>query len=196
MLNTPSFQGNSMSITSFCAGVCRANPLSRLGRDQRGAALVEFAFVAAPFIALILAVLQTSLTFFAQQNLETTAEKSVRQLLTGGAQNGNLTQAQFKSSACTKLPAFMKCANLIVDVQVASNFSSANTGTPTLTYDSNGNINNNWQYSPGVPGQITVARIMYIWDVSKGPLGFDLSTMSNGKRLLISTSVFRVEPYT
>jgi Flp pilus assembly protein TadG len=185
-----------MSIPSLRARFRLANPLKRLRSEQRGAALIEFAFVVGPFMALLVAVLQTSLTYFAQQNLETTAEKSVRQLLTGSAQNSNMTQAQFKALACTNLPAFMKCANLIVDVQVASNFSSANIGVPTLTYDSNGNISNTWGYSPGVPGQITVARIMYIWDVSKGPLGFDLSTMSSGKRLLIATSVFKTEPYT
>jgi hypothetical protein len=31
--------------------------------------------------------------------------------------------------------------------------------------------------------------------VSKGPLGFDLSTLSNGDRLLIATAVFKTEPY-
>lgn len=185
-----------MSIKIFLAGVRLAPSPKRLARDRRGAALIEFAFVVGPFMALMVAVLQTSLTFFAQQNLETTAEKSVRKLLTGAAQNSNMTQSQFKALVCSKLPAFMKCANVIVDVQVASNFSSANTGVPTLTYDAGGNVSNTWVYQPGVPGDITVARIMYVWDVSKGPLGFDLSTLSSGKRLLISTSVFKTEPYT
>lgn len=183
-----------MSIKTFLEA-CLARPLRRLGRDRRGTALIEFAFVAGPLIALIMAALQTSLVFFAQQNLETTAEKSVRQLLTGTAQSSGMTKTQFKSLACSKLPAFMDCANLIVDVQVADAFSGANTGVPTLTYDGSGNITNTWKYQPGVPGQITIARIMYVWSVSKGPLGFDLTTMSTGKRLLISTSVFKTEPY-
>lgn len=183
-----------MSINTFLRPL--PSPFAvRLGRDRRGAALIEFAIVAAPLITLIVATLQTSLVFFAQQNLETTAEKATRQLLTGAAQQSNLTKAQFKSLVCSKLPAFMDCAKVMVDVQVASNFSSANIGAPTLTYNGSGNISNNWAYDPGVPGEITVARIMYVWDVSKMPLGFDLSTMSNGKRLLVSTSVFKTEPY-
>ena len=36
--------------------------------------------VAAPFAALLLAIAQTSLVFFGQQNLETTAQKVARQL--------------------------------------------------------------------------------------------------------------------
>ena len=184
-----------MPLISLLSRFRRRRASANLAADQRGAALVEFAFVVGPMMALLIAVLQTSLTFFAQQNLETAAEKSVRQLLTGNAQASNMTQAQFKALVCSKLPAYMKCANVIVDVQAVSAFSSANTGVPTLTYDASGNVNNAWVYQPGAPGQITVARIMYIWDVRKGPLGFDLSTLSTGKRLLMSTSVFKTEAY-
>lgn len=168
----------------------------RLIRDIRGATLIEFAFVAAPFIALLVATVQVSLTFFTQQCLETTTEKSVRQLLTGQAQSSGMTQAQFKNSVCTNLPAFMKCANVLVDVRVASSFSSANPSAPTLTYDSNGNLTTPMSYQPGSPGQITVARVMYIWDTQRGPLGFDLATLSAGKRLLMSTAVFKTEAYS
>jgi len=151
--------------------------------------------VITPFAALMVAILQTSLTFFAQQNLESVSEKSVRQLMTGEAQRANMTQAQFKALVCTKLPTFMKCANVMVDVQQATSFANVSTSPPTLTYDGSGNVNNTWRYTPGIGGTINVAKVMYVWDVQKGPLGFDLSTMSSGKRLLISTSVFRVEPY-
>lgn len=181
------FATSSLQAVSRC--------LRALRSDRRGTTVIEFAFVAGPFMALMIAILQVSLTFFAQQNLETTAEKSVRQLLTGQAQSAGKTQSQFKSMVCDNLSSFMKCSNVIVDVQVAANFSSANISSPTLTYDTNGNITNAWVYKPGVPGEITVARIMYVWDVSKGPLGFDISTLSRGKRLLISTSVFKTEPY-
>lgn len=184
-----------MSIRSYLVRTRVGTTLARLGRDSGGATIVEFAFVVGPLMALLVASAQVSLTFFAQQTLETTAEKATRQLLTGAAQNSNMSKTQFKELVCSKLPAFMKCANVIVDVQAASNFASATTGVPTLTYDSNGNISNNWAYQPGAAGQITVARIMYVWNVRQGPLGFDLSTMSSGKRLLMSTSVFKTEPY-
>ncbi|MFZ5794232.1 MAG: TadE/TadG family type IV pilus assembly protein [Pseudomonadota bacterium] len=176
----------------FVAGPSRVRALAR---DDRGSAAVEFALVVTPLIALMIAIVQTSLTFFAQQNLETTAEKSVRALLTGTAQTSGMTQAQFKTLACSKLPAFMKCANLLIDVQAATAFSAVATAPPTITYDSNGNVNNAFQYAPGGTGSINVVKMMYLWDTQKGPLGFDLSTLSGGKRLLIATSVFKTEPY-
>jgi Flp pilus assembly protein TadG len=165
-----------------------------LRSDKRGATLVEFGFVITPFAALMVAILQTSLTFFAQQNLETAAEKSVRQLMTGAAQRANMSQAQFKALVCTKIPTFMQCSKVIVDVQQAASFAAISTAPPTITYDASGNPTQG-AYTPGIGGTINIVKIMYIWDEQKGPLGFDLSTMSSGKRLLISTSVFRVEPY-
>jgi Flp pilus assembly protein TadG len=147
-----------------------------------------------PFFALLIAIIQTSLVFFAQQALDTTSEKAVRSLVTGSVQKANMTAAQYKTQVCTKLPVFMKCANLMVDVRAANGFSSVDTSTPTITYDSSGNPNN-LQFSPGDTSRITIVRLMYVWDVAPGPLGFDLSTLSRGKRLMVSTSVFKAEPY-
>lgn len=164
--------------------------------DQSGSPAIEFALISVPLGALIVAILQIALTFFAQQNLETTAEKSVRQLITGQAQKASMTAASFKTLVCSKLPFFMKCANVIVDVQAVSDFSNATTGAPTLNFDSSGNITNNWQFAPGGPGSVNVARVMYIWNVNPGPLGFDLSTMTGSRRLLVATAVFKTEPYS
>ncbi|WP_404339305.1 TadE/TadG family type IV pilus assembly protein [Sphingomonas sp. MMS12-HWE2-04] len=173
-----------------------ASPVARLLADTRGAALVEFGFVAVPFAALMVAILQTSLVFFAQQTLETTAEKSVRQLLTGQAQKSSMSKDGFKTLVCSKLPSFMKCSNVLVDVQTAASFAAISTSAPAITFDSNGNVTNSFVYTPGGAGSINIVRIMYVWDVQGGPLGFDLSTMSNKKRLLYATSVFKTEPYT
>lgn len=179
---------------------CKMLPLApwrgHLSADIRGVAAVEFAIVAAPLAALIVAILQTSLVFFAQQTLETTAETSVRQLVTGEAQKGNVTKAQFKSRVCSTLPVFMECSKVIIDVRSATSFSGISTKSLTITVDKDGNITTPFSYAPGNAGSINIVRVMYIWDVMGGPLGFDLATMSNNKRILYATSVFKTEPYT
>jgi Flp pilus assembly protein TadG len=166
-----------------------------LARNKRGATIIEFAIVAAPFVALILATIQTSLVFFAQQTLETTAEKTARQLVTDQAQNAGMTQAQFKAAACANLPSFMSCSNLMIDVQTADSFADADTSTPVLTYDKNNNITNSWKFDAGSPGSIIVMRTMYLFPVIPVPLGFNLASAGNGKDLLIATSVFKSEAY-
>lgn len=157
--------------------------------------MVEFALVAAPFAALLIAIAQTSIVFFAQQNLETTGQKAARELTTGAVQKAGLSKAQFNTLVCSKLPSFMPCSNVLVDLRVVSAFASAETGMPTLTYDGSGKVTNSWSYQPGNPGDILVLRVMYIWGVSGAPLGFDVSNMGVGKRLMVATSVFKTEPY-
>lgn len=165
-------------------------------RDERGAALLEFALVGSTFLALLFGSLQIALVFFAQQCLETTAEATTRQIMTGQTQKASTTAAQFKTAACNNLPVFFKCANLYVDVTTAQSFSAASTTMPTLTYDANGNPTNTWNFSLGGAGSIVVMRLMYIWPVLPGPLNFNLANQGSNKRMLMATSVFKSEPYT
>jgi len=174
--------------------LCRAIGRSRLSRDERGAALIEFGFVVIPLAGLLVATLQICLVFFAQQNLETAAEKATRQIMTGQAQQAGMTASGFRSLVCSKLPSFMTCSNVMVDVQTVSSFSSVQN-LPTITYDANGNVTNSWSFNPGGAGSINVVRVMYIWNVVASPLGFDLSTMSGSRRLLVATAVIKTEPY-
>lgn len=169
--------------------------LRALGGNERGAAIIEFAFIVAPLIALMIAILETSLTFFAQQTLETTAEASARQVVTGQAQKAALTQAQFLTMVCGKLPSFMSCSKVMVDVRTASTFASADTSLPAITFDSKGNPTNSWQYQMGNAGDIVTLRIMYLWPVVPGPLGFTLANAGSNTRVLLATQVFKTEPY-
>jgi Flp pilus assembly protein TadG len=162
---------------------------------EDGAAALEFAIVAAPFIALLVAGLQTALAFFAGQVLESAVADSSRAILTGSAQNGNLDQNAFAQLVCSKVQALFSCPNIMVDVQTASSFSAASTAMPSLTYNAQGNVSNSWSYNPGNPGDIVVVRVMYLWPTFLGPLGFSLSNQTNGSLLLMATAVFKNEPY-
>src|ERR1700694_3161527 len=66
----------------------------RLLRREDGAAAVEFALVAAPFLAVLFAIMETALVFFAGQYLETLAADSTRLILTGQAQTQGWSQSQ------------------------------------------------------------------------------------------------------
>lgn len=181
----------------------RLNPVRKrlavatgFARREDGAAAVEFAIVAAPFIALLLATVQTALAFFAGQVLESAVADASRQIMTGSAQNANLDQAGFAKVVCSKVQALFNCSSIMVDVRTASSFSAANTGMPSLTFDANGNVSNSWSYQPGSPGDIVVMRVMYQWPVFLGPLGLSLSNEGNGNMLLMATATFKNEPYT
>src|SRR6201994_4843844 len=100
------------------------NLLRRFRRQRRGSAAVEFALVAPVFFALLFAIIEVALMFFASQVLETVTQASARYLLTGQAQSAGLTQAQFKTYVCSQIPALFNCANLKINVQSAASFSA------------------------------------------------------------------------
>jgi Flp pilus assembly protein TadG len=175
-----------------------ARRAARSGRRRRhsGAAAVEFAVIATPLFALIIGILQIGVIFMAQQQLETAVEKSARTVLTGQAQQGGVTQSQFASALCANLTLLFKCSDVMVDLRSASAFSAADTSAPTLTYDVSGNVTNSWSFEMGTVGTIMVLRVMYRFPVVGGPMSFGLANLGNGKRLLMSTAVFQVEPYS
>lgn len=174
-----------MTATHAVPTTKRRRWLTFLG-DRKGATAVEFALVAAPFLFLLIAIIQTFLVFFSQQLLETAVNQSSRLILTGQAQAQNMTQSQFASAVCNALPGMFNCNNLMIDVEVATSWGTANAGTPSLTYDSNGNITNTWQYTPGNPGDIVVVRVMYMWPIFVG---------SGGTRLIMASAAFQNEAY-
>ncbi|MDE5443590.1 pilus assembly protein [Bradyrhizobium sp. CSA207] len=172
----------------------RRNRCAAFVGDSKGATAVEFALVAAPFLALLIALIQTFIVFFAQELLESVVRQSSRLILTGQVKDQAMTQAAFKQKVCDQVVIFFTCSGLMVDVQVANAWSSANTAMPSLTFDGTGTVTNNWQFNPGDAGDIVVLRVMYVWPVVLGPLGFNLSNMSNGNRLIMSSAAFQNEP--
>jgi Flp pilus assembly protein TadG len=189
-----------MAEAKITAGKRRRNRFGAFIKDRQGATAVEFALIAVPFLAIIAALIQTFLLFFAQSQLENAVRQSSRQILTGQVQtqDASLTQAQataaFHATVCSSAAVLFNCNGLMVDVQVASQWSSANAGLPTLTYDGNGNVNNAWQFNPGNAGDIVVIRVMYLWPVFFGPIAFNMANQANGSRLIMASAAFQNEP--
>ena len=173
--------------------IFRIKTVRRFARGEDGGAAVEFGIVAAPFLALMFAIMETALFFFASQVLETAVADSARLIMTGQAQSASMTQAQFKTSVCSRIAGLFDCVNnMQIDVKTYTNFSSVDNSKPL---DANGNLMTNFGYAPGGPGQIVVVRLMYQWPVFASVLGFNLSDMSGSNRLIMATAAFRNEPY-
>ena len=169
-------------------------------RQEDGAAAVEFALVAAPFFALMFAIMETALVFFAGQYLETVATDSTRLILTGQAQTSAWSQSQFQTQVCAKLVALFNCSGLVIDVQTYANFANTNTSLPLSngqwSFPTNAQGQPVTTFQPGNPGDIVVARLMYEWPVWVWFPGLSaLSNMTNKGRLLMATAAFRNEPY-
>jgi Flp pilus assembly protein TadG len=165
--------------------------LRRFARDGRAATAVEFAMVAPAFIALLYAILQTALVFFAQQALQTATLQAARQIMTGQAQAANMTQSQFQAAVCANASGLFKCSGIYAAVQTFTSFPNVQMYNPI----SNGTFNgSSMPYSPGASGDVEVVQVFYQWPVWPGPLNFNLSNASGNTDVLVATAAFRNEP--
>lgn len=181
----------------FRARIARAlgaQAVRRLARREDGAAAVEFGMVAAPFVALLFAILETALVFFGGQVLETATQDASRLIMTGQAQRQGFDRNRFKTEICARILGIFDCQNGVqVDVRRYQAFVNANLDRPV---DANGNLDTSgFTYQPGQAGDIVVVRVVYEWPVIVRNFGLDLADMPNGKRLMMSTASFRNEPF-
>jgi Flp pilus assembly protein TadG len=171
----------------------KANILRRFRRNRRGSAAVEFALVAPIFFAVLFAIIELALVFFASQMLETVTQDTSRLIMTGQAQNASYTQASFKDAVCAKLTVMFDCVNGVsIDVQSYKAFSAVNIADPI---DAGKNFVPPNNYLPGGPGDIVVVRLFYKWPLFVTGLGFNPANIAGNKRLLTATAAFQNEPY-
>ncbi|MGE5536475.1 MAG: TadE/TadG family type IV pilus assembly protein [Acidobacteriota bacterium] len=177
----------------FTAGmrhVTGSRAARRFARDQKAIAAVEFSFIAAPFFALLFAILETGIVFFAQQTFETGMADAARLIMTGQAP----TLEKFKQTICnqTFLP---NCeASISVSVKTYATFADT-TDADTAPPMKDGKVDNDkLPFELGDASSIVVAQAYYQWPIAV-PLLDDLANLNGNQRLLVATSVFRNEPY-
>jgi Flp pilus assembly protein TadG len=177
------------------AGVFRLIRGRRSRLDKRGSAAVEFALIGPVFLALIFAILETALVFFANQYLETAVNDASRLIRTGQAHKNGFSANQFKTEICGRLVAFFSdCqTKLKLDVRTSATFTGADTNKPV---DASGNYNGPEAYNHGTATQIVVVRAYYEWPLIATGFGLDLADIAGtNKRLLAAVTAFRNEPF-
>lgn len=168
--------------------------ISRFVRTERGATAVEFALIAPPFIATLIAILEVCIFLYGQMALQNAANQAARYFLTGQAENGNWTATTVVNKVC---PVLFNCTKLFIVVQDYASFAAASTSAPSM-YNSGGSMRTQSQYTyaAGAAGEIMVVQLVYAWPVVPGPLGFDVGSVQNGAVEMMGVSAFRVEPYS
>ena len=173
--------------------------LRRLMRRDDGVAAVEFGMVVIPFLALMFAIIEVGLVFFASQVLETAVADSSRLIYTGQAEANGYNGAAFKTQVCNRLLRLFTCSKVQIDVRTSASFAGADLSPPVVPDPLNPGKKktdtSSFAYQATTPGQIVIVRVVYEWPTFVRGLGLNLSTLSNNNRLLMSTAAFRNEPY-
>jgi Flp pilus assembly protein TadG len=176
----------------------------RFVRRQDGAAAVEFALVAVPFLALTFAILETAMVFFGGQMLQSAASESGRKVMTGQAMTTNFdsgapdpagfSKTNFHDEVCRHLIGMFDCTKVVVDVQTYGTFAAVNS-LPPLAPD--GTLDDaRANYNRGDVGSIVAVSVYYPWPIYVSQLDLlSSNSLAGSNRLLVATSVFRVEPF-
>lgn len=173
--------------------------LRRFLSSRRGATAVEFALVAAPFLALLVGIVDLALAYTASIALDNATQAAARTIRTGQTTSPSGSAAQeaarqaFRDTICAKM-GFMSsnCASkLTVDVRTVTDFSSITLNSPIQACVFNPGA---LQFQTGGASEIVLVRAYYQWDLY-APLMNTALVKLPGKTLLTSVTTFRNEPY-
>lgn len=176
---------------------------ARLCRDTRGAVAVEFALLAIPFLALLFALVETALVFWAGQVLQTAVTDTARDIYTGSFQLANvasspaITKDNLKTAICGRVAAMFNCTSqLTIDVQSYTNFPATLPSPIVVDGSGNRSIDANFgQYSNPGPNQVVLVRAIVLYPVYVSLLGANASNLTATTRVIMGSAAFRTEPY-
>jgi Flp pilus assembly protein TadG len=165
--------------------------IKRFKSDEEGVTAIEFGMLALPFFALLMALVETSLMFFAGQVLESSVDDVARKIRTGQLDQ-SLTAEQLREEICDASALLFDCNGINIDMQVVATY--ADLGDTPEPED--GAIDpSDFTFTPAGPQQIVMVTIMTEWPVYTNYLQSYFSELSNGNAVLNAVAVFRTEPY-
>ncbi|HYD86598.1 MAG TPA: TadE/TadG family type IV pilus assembly protein [Vitreimonas sp.] len=171
--------------------------LRRFKRARKGSAAVEFALVVFPFFLFLFGLAEVAMIGFAQTSLNYAVAETARQIRTGEAQMSGASAGDIRQELCDELNKFMimTCeGNLYLDVDRFDSFTSASNDEADPIQ--NGEFSESgFGYTPGAPSDIVVVRAYYRWEVMTPMFAPVFSNVSHGQRIMVSTMMFRNEPY-
>ncbi|MBV9859497.1 MAG: pilus assembly protein [Alphaproteobacteria bacterium] len=184
-----------------------------LARDRKGMVALEMAFVGAPFLLLLVTILDLGLMLATQSVLEGSARDAARLIRTGQVQSQTSPITTFQTLLCSDMSSIMSTAtcqaSVIFEVQTFSNFGSISL-TPCTQNANQSGSGTPCSFTPGSASQIVAVQATYNrpfivpW-VSAcltggtcwiGPSMANGSNPGSGTAPLISTVIFKNEPFS
>jgi len=170
---------------------------SRFARARDGASAVEFALVAPLFLALTFSIIEAGYFYFVDSAVEAANAKAARLIRTGQAQTTALSREAFFDEICDVVDIFGDCGTqLTVDVSRFATFSAlaADVAAPVCR-DADPDDVDAIPYAAGGARDIVRVRVCFLHKSFNPGLGLNLEKTNAGALRMISTSIFRNEPY-
>ena len=173
----------------------RFGVIKRFRSDKRGSVAIEFAMLAMPFAMLVFAVLETCISFAAQQVMANATDDIARNLRTGKLKPNAVTSASMFTLVCDNISILVTagCPELVIDLKQYPTYAAVPKTIPLLA---NGDLNQaGFTTTPGGPNTINSMRVFYRWPIMTDFMRAYLSSIPNGKTLLYTTMTWKNEGY-
>lgn len=170
------------------------------GKDRNGGTAVEFAVLAIPFILLVFAIMESAISFAAQQTVANATDDVARQLRTGKIKR-SISENDLRQRICDGMSVMVRagCPGMVFDLRQFSTFAEAanyrfriDNGALQLM---NGNAPDNRRYDPGASTTKNMLRVFYEWPLITDIMRKRLASLSDGNTLLTATAIWQNEPF-
>ena len=96
----------------------------RFGRNREGTTAIEFTMLAIPFSMLVFAILESCISFAAQEVMANATDDVARQLRTGQLRAADVTETSLKKAICDRMEIIVAkgCPDLVVDLREFRDF--------------------------------------------------------------------------
>ena len=167
--------------------------LKRFTKDRRGSTAVEFALLAVPFLALVFAIIESSVSFGAHQVTANAVEDLARNLRTGVLTKAAATPAAVRSYICDRIDILVPagCPDLYIDLKTYSAYKDVPLTIPMAGGDLDPS---GFAIAPGGDSTINQLRVFYKWRYYTDFIGSRLAPLPNNKTLLFATTTWLNEP--
>nr|WP_295891899.1 TadE/TadG family type IV pilus assembly protein [uncultured Devosia sp.] len=169
-------------------------PLVRiLCRNEQGAAAVEFALLIVPLLVLLMGIMEVSMQYFVSGALDAAVQRTARLIRTGQAQTKNMTIGDVKAEMCSDILNLFDCTTnsyILVD-----SLDDLIAPTYALPVKANGDFISSTTFELGSGHSYIMVRGYFQFSPLFNVFGALSPGLSNGKRLLVASALFRNEPF-
>ena len=193
----------------------RFRSLFRLGRDRDGAAALEFALLAVPFMMLIFATFETFFAFAGEQLMANAVETMARKVRTGEITFGqgkptDVTEGEFRQMFCDEVSILSMCSaseattpeKLYLDVRQFASFADMPREVPKVSTADYADLDtSDFAFSPGGANSKNVLRAYYRWQIMTDLMRPYITNIRPANKpvptdfLIVQTAAFENEDY-
>ena len=171
--------------------------IGRFVRNRKGSTAIEFTLLAIPFSMLVFAVLESCISFAAQQIMANAADDMARQFRTGQMKVSDFSdpKIEVRELFCERIQIVVSpgCPGLEMDLRSYPSFAAA--AQQKIPFE-NGDLNpEGFDIDPGPAMSKNMLWVFYRWPVITDFLRKSMANLPDGKTLHFASVTWQNEPF-